>query len=122
MACGAGQTRVFTDMEKWAEIRRLIEVEKRSKRSVCREFEIHWDTLKKILEHPEPPGYRQSQPRRKRKIGPYLAVIDEILRQDRDVHRKQRHTKRRLFERLRDEYGHSDSQLRTCGDLASETT
>ena len=113
---------MFTDMEKWAEIRRLIEVEKRSKRSVCREFEIHWDTLKKILEHPEPPGYRQSQPRRKRKIGPYLAVIDEILRQDRDVHRKQRHTKRRLFERLRDEYGHSDSQLRTCGDLASETT
>lgn len=93
-------------MEKWAEIRRLIEVEKRSKRSVCREFEIHWDTLKKILEHPEPPGYRQSKPRRKRKIGPYLAVIDEILRQDRDVHRKQRHTKRRLFERLRDEYGY----------------
>ncbi len=51
-------------------------------------------------------GTRQSKPRRKRKIGPYLAVIDEILRQDRDVHRKQRHTKRRLFERLRDEYGY----------------
>ena len=107
MACGAGQTRVFTDREKWAEIRRLIEVEKRSKRSVCREFEIHRDTLKKILEHPEPPGYRQSKPRRKRKIGPYLAVIDEILRQDRNVHHKQRHTKRRLFERLRDEYGYT---------------
>ena len=70
VACGAGQTRVFTNMEKWAEIRRLIEVEKRSKRSVCREFEIHWDTLKKILAHPEPPGYRQSKPRRKQRSGP----------------------------------------------------
>ncbi len=53
-------------MEKWVEIRRLIKVEKRSKRSVCRQFGIHWDTLVKILEHTEPPGYRQAQPRAKR--------------------------------------------------------
>ncbi len=51
---------MFTDMEKWAEIRRLIKVEERSKRSVCRQFGIHWDTLVKILEHTEPPGYRQA--------------------------------------------------------------
>ena len=38
-------------MEKWAEIRRLVKVEKRSKRSVRRQFGIHWDTLAKILEH-----------------------------------------------------------------------
>ena len=100
-------TRVFTDMEKWAKIRRLVEVENRSKRSVCRAFGIHWDTLKKILEHPEPPGYRQSKPRQKRKIGPYLGIIDQILRRDRDVHRKQRHTKHRISERLRDDYGYS---------------
>ena len=97
---------MFTDMEKWAEIRRLVKVENRSKRSVCRQFQIHWDTLVKILEHVEPPGYRQSRPRQKRKIGPYLGIIEEILRQDRGVHRKQRHTKRRIFERLRDEYGY----------------
>jgi len=81
-------------------------VEGKSKRSVCRQFGIHWDTLSKILEHSEPPGYRLSEPRRKRKIGPYLGVIDEILRLDQDVHRKQRHTKRRIFDRLRKEYGY----------------
>jgi len=97
---------VFTDMDKWAEIRRLVFVEGKSKRSVCRQFGIHWDTLSKILEHSEPPGYRLSEPRRKRKIGPYLGVIDEILRLDQDVHRKQRHTKRRIFDRLRKEYGY----------------
>ncbi len=97
---------MFTDMDKWAEIRRLVFVEGKSKRSVCRQFGIHWDTLSKILEHSEPPGYRLSEPRRKRKIGPYLGVIDEILRLDQDVHRKQRHTKRRIFDRLRKEYGY----------------
>ena len=50
-------------MENWAEIRRLVFVEGRSRRSVRRQFDLHWDTLKKILEHAEPPGYRQSQPR-----------------------------------------------------------
>ena len=93
-------------MDKWAEIRRRVLAEGHSKRSVCREFGIHWDTLAKILEHTEPPGYRQTRPRPKRKIGPFLGVIDEILRQDRDVHRKQRHTARRIFERLKSEYGY----------------
>ena len=93
-------------MEKWAEIRRLIKVEKRSKRSVCREFNIHWDTLVKILEHTEPPGYRQAQPRAKRKIGPFLEIIDEILKGDKTVHRKQHHTARRIFDRLKHEYGY----------------
>ena len=53
---------MFTDMENWAEIRRRVLVDGQSKRSVCREFDIHWDTLQKILDHPEPPGYRRAAP------------------------------------------------------------
>ena len=51
---------VFTDMELWAEIRRRVLTGELSKRAVCRKFDIHWDTLKKILEHAEPPGFRRS--------------------------------------------------------------
>ena len=94
-------------MEKWAEIRRLVFVEGRSRRSVRRQFDLHWDTLKKILEHAEPPGYRQGRPREKPKIGSFLPVIEEILRQDRDVHRKQRHTAIRILNRLRKEHGYA---------------
>ena len=65
-------------MDKWAEIRRLVLVESVSKRSVCRQFGIHWDTLKKILEHSEPPGYRLGKTRTKRKIEPYLEIIDRL--------------------------------------------
>jgi len=99
---------VFTDMEKWRDIRRRVIAEGESKRHICREYGIHFQTLQKILRYDSPPGYRQSQPRAKRKIGPFIPIIDEILRADKDdkVHKKQRHTAKRLFDRLVDEYGY----------------
>jgi transposase len=97
---------VFTDMGNWAEIRRRVLVDGQSKRSVCREFEIHWDTLQKVLDHPEPPGYHRTAPRPRPKLDPFLPVIHQILEGDRKAPRKQRHTARRVFERLRDEYGY----------------
>ena len=93
-------------MENWAEIRRRVLGDGQSKRSVCREFEIHWDTLQKILDHPEPPGYHRTAPRPRPKLDPFLPVIHQILEGDRKAPRKQRHTARRVFERLRDEYGY----------------
>lgn len=103
----ARATRMVTDLNPWAKIRRRVLVEHESKRSVCREYDIHWDTLTKILEHSEPPGYPQARPRVKRKIGPFVRIIEEILKQGQAVHRKQRHTKRRIFERLRTEHGYT---------------
>jgi transposase len=93
-------------MENWAEIRRRVLVDGQSKRSVCREFDIHWDTLRKILDHAEPPGYRRTVPRPRPKIDPYLGVIHQILEADKKAPKKQRHTARRIFERLRDEHGY----------------
>ncbi|HMB03353.1 MAG TPA: aminotransferase class I/II-fold pyridoxal phosphate-dependent enzyme, partial [Isosphaeraceae bacterium] len=66
-----------------------------------------WDTLQKILNHPEPPGYRRTVPRPRPKLDPFLPVIHQILEGDKKVPRKQRHTTRRIFERLRDEYGYT---------------
>ena len=96
---------VFTNMEVWTEIRRRVLTGELSKRAACREYEIHWGTLKKILEHAEPPGYRRSQPRPKPKIEPFLPIIHEILEADRKAPRKQRHTAKRIFDRLRTEHG-----------------
>jgi transposase len=98
---------VYTNMENWTEIRRRVLVDGQSKRAVCREFAIHWDTLTKILRHPEPPGYRRTAPRPRPKLDPFLPVIHQILEQDRKAPRKQRHTARRIFERLRDEHGYT---------------
>lgn len=51
-------------MEQWNEIRRRILVEGVSRRQVQRETGMHWKTLKKVLEHSKPPGYRQERPKR----------------------------------------------------------
>jgi len=97
---------VYTDMENWAEIRRRVLVDGLGKRAACRQYDIHWDTLQKILEHPEPPGYRRTAPRPRPKLDPFLGVIHQILQDDKKAPRKQRHTTRRIFERLRDEHGY----------------
>jgi transposase len=97
---------VFTDMQDWTDIRRQVLIEGASKRSVCRQYRIAPKTLQKILAHSEPPGYRQTVPRRKTKLGPYLPFIEEILCGDRNAPPKQRHTAKRIFERLRDEHGY----------------
>ena len=52
-----------------------------------------------------PPGYRRSKPPVRPKLDPFLPIIDQILEDDRSQLKKQRHTARRIFERLRDEHG-----------------
>src|SRR3954447_7228554 len=94
-------------MDNWAEIRRRVLVDGLSKRAACRQYDLHWDTLTKILEHPEPPGYRRTAPRPRPKLDPFLGVIHQILQDDKKAPRKQRHTARRIFERLRDEHGYT---------------
>ena len=83
---------MYCDMEQWSEIRRRVLVEGVSRRQILRETGMHWLTLKKILEHSQPPGYRQQQPRRKTKLGPYLERVKQILKEDQGMPRKQRHT------------------------------
>ncbi len=97
---------MFTDMENGAEIRRRVLVDGLGMRAACREYDIHWDTLTKILRHPEPPGYRRATPRPRPKLDPFLPVLHQILEDDRKAPRKQRHTAKRIFERLRDEHGY----------------
>jgi transposase len=94
---------MYCDMEQWSEIRRRVLVEGVSRRQILQETGMHWLTLKKILEHSQPPGCRQQQPRRETKLGPYLERLRQILKGDRAMPRKQRHTAKRIWERLRAE-------------------
>jgi transposase len=94
---------MYRNMDDWSEIRRRVLVEGVSRRQILRETKMHWLTLKKILEHSEPPGYRQQTPRRKTKLGDHLERIRQILKEDQAMPRKQRHTAKRIWERLREE-------------------
>ena len=101
-------------MEQWTEIRRKVLVDKVSKRQIRRDYRIGAAALEKVLANPEPLGYRTKERRYKPKLGPFLAVVDEILEDDKTAPVKQRHTAKRIYERLRDEhhYQGSESQVR----------
>ena len=92
-------------MEQWLKIRERVLRKNVSKRQILRETGMHWKTLEKILEHPFPPSYQRSNPPVKSKIGPYLERIREILETDKMMPKKQRHTAKRIWERLEKEEG-----------------
>ena len=58
-----------------------------------------------MLEFSVPPGYIRKKPPIRPKLDEFTGVIDAILAADKDRPKKQRHTSKRIFERLRDEHG-----------------
>lgn len=87
-------------MKQWNEIRRRVLVQGVSKRQILRETGMHWRTLEKILAYSSPPGYRRVKPRVRPKIDPHLDWIRKIILSDKAVRPKQRHTAKRIFDRL----------------------
>ena len=98
---------MITDMDTWTNIRRDVLVDGMSKREACKKYNLNFRTIQKILSHAEPPGYCQTARRDKPTIGPFIPIIHEILEADKRVHKKQRHTGKRIFDRLRDEHGYT---------------
>lgn len=76
-----------------------------SERSAARHFGISRDSVKKMLSFSVPPGYRRTAPINRPKLDGFTEIIDEWLRDDVGRPRKQRHTAKRIFERLRAEHG-----------------
>jgi transposase len=63
---------------------------------------LHWETLQKMLSHSRPPGYRRLR-RQDRKIDAHRKWVCRILEGDPELPRKQRHSAKRIFERLKTE-------------------
>ena len=97
-------------VELYLRVRLACHVDGLSQREAASRFGLARETVKKMLRHSEPPGYRRRQPPKRPKLDPFTDVIDRILEDDRTVHRKQRHTAKRVFERLRDEHDFAGGQ------------
>lgn len=93
-------------MELYGRVRHAVLVDGLSRREAARVFGINRRTVDKMLAFSVPPGYRRGGPVRRPKLDPFTGVIDAILEADKTVPRKQRHTSKRVFERLRDEHGY----------------
>ena len=92
-------------VETYAAVRQFVFIEGKSRREAARVFGLSRDTINKMCRFSAPPGYQRTKEPEKPKLGPLIPVIEAILEADRTAPVKQRHTAKRIFERLRDEHG-----------------
>jgi transposase len=90
-------------------VRRMYYRENLSKREISRCTGYHRRTINRMLQYSAPPGYRLNKPRPKNKLGSFIPIIDQILEEDRQAPKKQRHTVQRIFDRLKAEHGFTGS-------------
>jgi len=93
-------------VESYAAVRKFVFLEGRSRREAARVFGLSRETVSKMCRFSAPPGYVRARPAAKPKLDPLIGVIDAILEADSAAPVKQRHTAKRIFERLRDEHGY----------------
>ena len=94
-------------VELYGRVRYAVQIEGLSRREAARQFGIDPRTVAKMLAFSVPPGYRRRRPPARPKLDPFTGIIDGILTADEGRPRKQRHTSKRIFERLRDEHGYA---------------
>jgi transposase len=94
-------------VELYGRVRHAVQIEGLSRREAARRFGIDPRTVAKMMVFSVPPGYRRGGAPKRPKLDPFTAVIDRILEDDRAGRSKQRHTSKRIFERLRDEHGYT---------------
>jgi len=96
-------------VELYGRVRHACQVEGLSQREAARRFGIHRNTVRKMLAFSVPPGYRRTKPRPRPRLDAVAAIIDRILEADLAAPAKQRHTAKRIHERLRAEHGFAGS-------------
>ena len=93
-------------VELFRQVRHAVRIEGLSRREAARRFGLDPRTVAKMLAFSVPPGYRRSRPPARPKLDPFVGIIDQILEDDKGRPAKQRHTSKRIFERLRAEHGY----------------
>src|SRR5665811_1372212 len=97
--------RGMKNMELYGRVRYAVQIEGLSERAAARRFGIDPRTVSKMMKFSVPPGYVRKKPPARPKLDPFIPVIDRILGNDKSRPKKQQHTAKRIFERLRDEHG-----------------
>ncbi len=92
-------------VELFEQIRRDHDREDLSIRELARRHRVHRRTVRQALDSPLPPPRKQPEARPAPALGPYHPLIDEWLEGDRTAPPKQRHTAKRIWERLVTEHG-----------------
>jgi transposase len=91
-------------VEVYARVRRAVQVDGMSIRQAAREFGVSRKTIRKMLQFSLPLGYVRKKPVTRPMLGAWLGIIDQILVDDKSQPKKQRHTAKRIWDRLKAEH------------------
>src|SRR5271165_5979393 len=75
-------------------------------RKIARTFHHTRRKIRQVLDESEPNPYTRTNERPAPVLGPFGAVIDQILADDENAPPKQRHTAMQVYRRLQDEHGY----------------
>jgi transposase len=98
-------------VELFEQIRKDRRLEEASIRELADRHRVHRRTVRQALASAVPPPRKPYPQRPRPAIDVYAAVVDGWLLADREVPRKQRHTARRVWQRLVAEHGASLSEV-----------
>ena len=98
-------------VEVFEQVRRDRRLEGLSIRELAERHRVHRRTVRQALASAVPPPRKQYPPRPRPAIDPYADVIDGWLIADQDAPKKQRHTARRVWQRLVAEHGARCSEV-----------
>jgi transposase len=91
-------------------IRKLVLVQGVSERQAAKQVGVSRYAVRLALENASPRKYVLARPKPRPVMGKVEKLVEEILRSDEGKPAKQRHTARRIWMRLRDEYGFEGSE------------
>ena len=109
----------MTRVEQFEQIRRDHAREGLSVRGLAKRHGVHRRAVRQALESAVPPAKRAPESRPAPQLGAFRAIIDGWLDADREAPRKQRHTARRIWQRLVEEHGAEVSERQVCRYVAA---
>jgi transposase len=102
---------VRSRVELFEQIRRDRRIEGLSIRELSELHKVHRRTVRQAMASALPPPRKQYSPRPRPAIEAYVEIVDDWLLADREVPKKQRHTARRIWQRLVAEHGATCSEV-----------
>lgn len=84
-------------VDLYGRVRHAVLKEGMSRREAARMFGIDPRTVAKMLVFSVPPGYRRKKQPVRPKLDGFTGIIDQILEVDKQAHKKQRHTSKRIL-------------------------
>jgi transposase len=95
------------NVESYERIRRAFLLDHWSVRKIAKAYRVHRRVVRKAIAGAVPPAFEREGPPKETPLTKHAAWIDDVLLTDKTKPRKQRHTARRIYDRLVAERGYT---------------